>query len=65
MAGDLNRKRSTSSYVFTLSGEAISWQSKLQKFVALSIIEAEYIVVNEAVRELLWLKRFLLELSIK
>jgi len=29
-AGDLDKRRSTSSYVFTLAGGAISWMSKLQ-----------------------------------
>ena len=33
--------------------------------MALSTTEAEYIAMNEASKELLWLKRFLLELEIK
>ena len=49
----------------TLAGGAISWQSKLQKCVALSTTEAEYIVVTEACKELLWLKKFLEELNLK
>ena len=39
-AGDLDGRKSTSGYLFTFVGGAISWQSKLQKFVALSKIEA-------------------------
>ena len=39
-AGDLDKRRSTSGYVFTLAGGAISWMSKLQNIVALSTIEA-------------------------
>ena len=35
-AGDLDKRRSTTSYVFTLAGGAISWMSKLQEIVALS-----------------------------
>ena len=35
-AGDLDKRRSTSGYVFTLAGRAISWMSKLQDTVALS-----------------------------
>ena len=42
----------------------MSWQSKLQKCVALFTIEAEYIVVTEASKEMLWMKRFLLELGL-
>jgi hypothetical protein len=35
--GDLDRRRSTSGYVFILFGGAISWMSKRQDVVALSI----------------------------
>jgi hypothetical protein len=35
-AGDLDRRRSTSGYVFNLFGGAISWMSKRQAVVALS-----------------------------
>ena len=31
--GDLDKRRSTSSYVFTLAGGAISWMSKLQETI--------------------------------
>ena len=41
MAGDLNNRKCTSECLFTFSGGAISWQSKLQKCVALSTAEAE------------------------
>ena len=65
MAGDLDNRKSTSGYVFTFSGGAISWQSKLQKCVALSTTEAEYIAAVEAGKEMLWLKRFLRELGLE
>jgi hypothetical protein len=38
--GDLDKRRSTSGYVFTLAGGPISWMSKLQNVVALSTTEA-------------------------
>ncbi|KAL4561013.1 hypothetical protein LXL04_033173 [Taraxacum kok-saghyz] len=63
MSGDLDNRKCTSSYIFTLAGGAISWQSKLQKCIALSTTEAEYIVAVEAGKELIWLKRFLQELG--
>ncbi|GJV58461.1 putative RNA-directed DNA polymerase [Tanacetum coccineum] len=44
---------------------AVSWQSRLQKCVALSTTEAEYMAATEACKELLWLKRFLQELGFK
>ena len=65
MDGDIDSRKSTSGYVFTFSGGAISWQSKLQKCVALSTTEAEYITVVEASKEMLWLKRFLQELGLQ
>ena len=34
--GDLDKRRSTSVYVFTLVGGAISWMSKIQETIALS-----------------------------
>ena len=65
MAGDHDSRKSTSSYIFTLAGGAVSWQSKLQKCVALSTTEAEYIAAVEAGKELMWLKRFLQELGFR
>lgn len=36
MVGKFDNRKSTTGYLFTFSGGAISWQSKLQKCVALS-----------------------------
>eukprot|EP00253_Pinus_taeda_P025700 PITA_25700 len=55
-AGGLDKRRSTSGYVFTLAGGAISWMSKLQNIVALSTTEVEYIVASHACKEAVWLK---------
>ena len=63
MAGDLDGRKSTSGFLFTFAGGAVTWQSKLQKCVALSTTEAEYIAVAEAGKEMLWLMRFLQELG--
>ena len=54
--GDLDRRRSTTGYVFTLSGSPISWKSTLQDTIALSTTEAEYMAAVEASKEGLWLK---------
>ena len=64
MAGDLDGRKSTSGFLFTFAGGAISWLSKLQKCVALSTTKAEYIAAIEASKEMLWMKRFLLELGL-
>ena len=49
--GDLDKRKSTTGYVFTLAGAAISWVSKLQTVVILSTTEAEYIVATQACKE--------------
>lgn len=56
-AGDLNDRKSTSGYVFTLASAAVSWKSKKQTLVSLSSTEAEYISCSEAAREAIWLRR--------
>ncbi|KAL6195864.1 hypothetical protein ACLB2K_031481 [Fragaria x ananassa] len=65
LAGDLDNIKSTSGYLFTFCEGAVSWQSKLQKCVALSTTEAEYIEANEAGKKMLWLQRFIRELGVK
>jgi len=47
-AGDLDKRWSTTGYVFTLSQAPVSWRSILQSTVALSTTEAEYMAMTEA-----------------
>ena len=47
MKGDKDSRRSTTGYVFTIGGTVVSWISKLQKVVALSTIEAEYVAATK------------------
>ena len=61
--GDLDKRRSLTGYVFTLGGCAISWKSTLQSTIALSSTEAEYTTIMEAIREAIWLKAFLGEVT--
>ncbi|GJR43670.1 retrovirus-related pol polyprotein from transposon TNT 1-94 [Tanacetum coccineum] len=63
--GDLDGSKSTTGYVFTLSGETVSWVSKLQSVVAMSTTEAEYVAVAQASKEAVWLKMLLEELGHK
>ncbi|MCO5601386.1 hypothetical protein L7F22_055506 [Adiantum nelumboides] len=64
-AGHPDCRKSTSGYVFTFTGGAVSWISRLQKCVALSTTEAEYVATTEASKEALWLMRLVEELGIK
>lgn len=64
-AGDLNDRKSTSGYVFMMSGAAISWNSKKQTCVALSTAEAEYIALSKASQESIWLRRLLADMGEK
>ncbi|KAH9699197.1 Integrase catalytic domain-containing protein [Citrus sinensis] len=50
-AGDLDKRKSTTGYVFTLAGAAVSWVLKLQTVVALSTTEAEYMAATQACKE--------------
>eukprot|EP00253_Pinus_taeda_P035824 PITA_35824 len=63
--GDLDKRRSTTGYVFTLAGGTISWMSKLQETVALSTTEAKYIAASDAIKEAIWLKGLLDEIGRK
>jgi len=56
-ATDIDERKSTSGYVFTLGGGAVSWKSKRQKSVAASTTEAEYMALKLASQEAKWLKR--------
>ena len=58
MSADADTSRSTSGYVMTYAGGVVSWQSRLQKMVAMSTTEAEYMAAVEADKELIWMRNF-------
>ena len=62
-AGDVDDRKSTSGYVFLLSGGAISWKSQKQRCVALSTAEAEYVAMASAAQESVWLRQLIAELT--
>ncbi|SCZ91576.1 BZ3500_MvSof-1268-A1-R1_Chr1-2g01500 [Microbotryum saponariae] len=58
-------RHSVSGYIFTCAGGAISWITKRQTVVTLSITEAEYVAMLYAACEGIWLRRLLADLGFK
>jgi len=63
-AGDIDARRSTTGFVFTLNGGPISWTSKRQPTVATSMAEAEYVAAAMATKEAMWLRKILSGLGV-
>jgi len=64
-ASNVNDCKSTSSFVFMLTGGAISWGTKKQSAVALLSTEAKYITAAHAAKEVVWLWWLLIKLKQK
>jgi hypothetical protein len=62
-AGDLTDRKSTSGYVFMLSGGAVSWSSKKQPIVTLSTTEAEFVAATACACQAVWMRRILEKLN--
>jgi hypothetical protein len=52
-------RKSTSGYVFTLAGGAISWKSSKQTVTTSSTMYAEFVACYEATGQVNWLKKFI------
>ena len=65
LSEDVDSSKSTSRYIYTIDGTAVSWMSKLQKCVALSSTKAEYVAIAEAGKEMIWMTDYLEELGMK
>ena len=63
--GNIDNRKSTTGFVFTLGGTAISWASNLQKIVTFSTTKTEYVAAIEVGNKIIWLHGFLDELSKK
>ena len=61
----LDTRKSLTGYVFIAFGTAISWKAGLQKVVALSSTEAEYMALTEAIKEAMWLLGLVKELKLE
>jgi hypothetical protein len=58
-------RRSTSGYVSTINGGALSWKCRQQKSVATSTSEAEYVAASRASDDIMYLRRVLEEVGAK
>jgi hypothetical protein len=60
---DSKSAKSRTGYVIKIDDVPVAWASKSQGETALSTTEAEYIALSTAMRELLWLRRLVVEIS--
>ena len=64
-APDLDKRKSTSGFVFTLAGGCICWKAVLQKCISLSSTKVEYVAGATAAEEAVWLGRLTTEMGLK
>ena len=62
-ADNLSKQRSTTGYVFTYSGGAVVYQSKMQLLAALSSTEAEFIAAVTAAKTAKYIRSVLCKLG--
>ena len=65
LGGDVDSSKSTSGYIYTIGGIAVSWMSRLQKCVSLSSTEVEYVAIAEDGKEMIWMTDYYEELGKK
>ena len=63
--GCRDTRRSTSGYVFLMSGGAVTWSSKRQTTVALSTVEAEYVAMSRCAQQMAWMHSWLDEIEVE
>ena len=64
-ASDKENRRSTFGYCYSLGMGVVCWSSRQQKSVALSTAEAEFVAASEAIKDGVWLRGLLSELSVQ
>ena len=61
---DMDSRKSTFGYVFTLGGVTFSWRSMKQQFIADLTTEVEYVANTKVAKEAIWLKKIISELDV-
>ncbi|XP_043703078.1 secreted RxLR effector protein 161-like [Telopea speciosissima] len=54
----------TSGYIFLMGGGPISWKSVKQTIIASSTMQAEFVALFEATKQVVWLRNFISELKV-
>ena len=57
-------RKAVSGYAFLRDGSAVSWASKKQEIISLSMTESKYVAATHATKEVLWLCSFIGEVLI-
>ncbi|KAK3913037.1 Copia protein [Frankliniella fusca] len=63
-ANQIAERRSIYGVILLLSGSVISWYAKKSQRVSNSVLQAEYVAMDEGVREVLWIQHLFEELNL-
>ena len=55
-------RKAISGYAYLIDSAAVSWSSKRQEIIVLSMTEAEYVAATHATKEVLWLRSLINEI---
>ena len=58
----IEHRQAISGFIVLVDGGAVSWMSKKQELVTLSMMEAEYIRATHAAKELIWFHHLIREI---
>ena len=64
-AGDKSTRISVTGYILFFMGVPIIWKSKLERSITLSSLDAEYVALLEAAKEIKFVYQLLLSIGIK
>lgn len=56
-ARDMDTRRSTTGYVFSVANNLITWSSHREKLVTLSTMKSEYVAATIAAKEAIWIRK--------